>query len=142
MRKAALFALAAAPFVAAGAGVVAARVIPFWPFRLIEIGYEPGDEASSCFLDTAVIEEHGAPDFETEVDGPLNPWHIAIYGETDACRRFDVFNLLGRAQCSVQAPARIVYRNEEMGQQAFLIPTIGEHRVRASRHGLSCRQMN
>lgn len=142
MRKLALFALTAAPFLAAGAGVVAARVIPFWPFRLIELGYEPGEAASSCIEDDATLTDAAAPNFSKEVDGVVDPWRVEIYADAPDCRSFDVFNLLGRAQCRVRAPAHVVYRNAESGERSFNIETIGEHRVRASRHGLSCRRMN
>jgi len=139
-KRAALFALAAAPVVAVGGGVVAARVIPFFPFRLLERGFEAGQPGSSCIEETSDSIEERSP-FTKVVDGPLNPWSVDIYADAPDCASFDVFNLLGRAQCKVQAPARVVYRNED-GEHTYLIETIGEHRVRASRHGLSCRQLN
>jgi hypothetical protein len=140
MNKAAFFALSAAPFVAAGAGVVAANVIPFWPFHLIESGYAPGEPQSSCVPVEAELGELAPAAFSKEVDGAVDPWRIDIYADAPDCVGFDVFNLLGRAQCSVQAPATIVYRNPH-GERVFNIETIGEHRVRASRHGLSCRML-
>jgi hypothetical protein len=139
--RAALFALAAAPIVAAGAGVVAARVIPFWPFRLIEAGYAPDEAASSCVEEDVAAEAYGDTIFTKEVDGAVDPWRIDVQADAPDCVAFDVFNLLGRAQCTVRAPAHVLYRNAD-GERAYRIETIGEHRVRASRHGLSCRQLN
>lgn len=143
LKRAGIIALAAAPVVVAGAGVVAARVIPFFPFRLLERGYEAGAPGSSCIEeDDAVLDEGEAPAFSKEVNGQLDPWRVEVYADAPDCVAFDVFNLLGRSQCKVRAPAQVIYRNEEVGERAYRIETIGEHRVRASRHGLSCRPMN
>jgi hypothetical protein len=142
MKRAAIFALAAAPIVVVGAGVVAARVIPFWPFRLLERGYQADEANTSCIeQDEAVLSEGETPAFSKEVDGDLDPWRVEVYADAPDCVSFDVFNLLGRAQCTVHAPAQVIYRSEA-GERAFRIESVGEHRVRASRHGLSCRPMN
>ena len=141
MRRALLIVLAVLPFLAVAGGIVAARVIPFWPFRLIEQGFSPGEPQSSCLLD-AQAAAAAVPSFQAQVTGPLDPWRLDVFADAPSCRKFDVVNLLGRAQCSVRAPATIVYRNAQMGEQRYRIETIGEHRVRASRHGLSCRQLS
>ena len=141
MKRAALIALACLPFLAVAGGIVSARVIPFWPFRLIERGYEIGSTQSSCVPDDAATVPT-VPTFEAQVTGPLDPWRLDVFADAPACRKFDVFNMLGRAQCSVHAPATIVYRNAQIGEHRFRIETVGEHRVRASRHGLSCRLLD
>ncbi len=108
MNKVALFALSAAPFLAAGMGVVAAKAIPFWPFRHTEEGFAAGEPGSSCIADMA-LEGEGAGDhavFHKEVDGVLDPWRLDVYANAPDCRAFDVFNLLGRAQCAAGPGAR------------------------------------
>jgi len=143
LKRAGIIALAAAPVVVAGAGVVASRVIPFFPFRLLEPGFAAGAPDSSCIeQDEAVLSEGETPAFSKEVDGDLDPWRVEVYAGAPDCVSFDVFNLLGRSQCKLRAPAQVIYRNEQVGERVYRIETIGEHRVRASRHGLSCRQMN
>ena len=141
MPRWALIVLGILPFLVVAGGVISARVIPFWPFRLIEAGYEAGSRGSSCIPDAAAAVS-AAPSFQAQVNGALDPWNLAVFADAPACRKFDVFNLLGRAQCVVRAPATIVYRNAQMGERRFRIETIGEHRVRASRHGLSCHQLS
>ena len=141
MQRAALIALAVLPFLAVAGGIISARLIPFWPFRLIEAGYEPGRARSSCVEEPRETQA-AAPAFEAQVTGKLDPWRLDIYADAPACLKFDVFNLLGRAQCKLRAPATIIYRNAQMGEREYRIETIGEHRVRASRHGLSCRMLS
>lgn len=142
MHKAALAALVAAPFLAAGAGVVVAKGVPFWPFRLLERGFAPGEAGSSCVAVEAAPAPEAYPEFfATSVDGRLDPWRVEVSSQGAECRRFDVLDLLGRAQCEVRAPAAITYRNAQEGERRYVIETIGAHRVRASRHGVSCRPL-
>lgn len=123
-------ALIAAPFLAAGAGVVAATLNARFD---VERNFAAGGHASSCVEAGAGPERlWPAPLFADGGEG----WHMELFADAAACSQAGRF-----AECRLRGPARLTYAGAGAAR-AYDIQAIGEHRVRANRRGLSCRRMN
>lgn len=138
MNRALILALAAAPILAASAGVFAAQLGPH-DMAGLEREFTPGRMDSSCVGAEAVAVQDARAIADSALAWRNDRWSMDVFAaESPDCAHLSD----SVVECSVRAPARVIHARGGADERAYDIQTIGEHRVRASHRGVSCRRMS